>query len=56
VQNMRLKLLQSAYKELLINFGINDSRAEIACQELTLNDLEIISDIWPEWNDIYSSM
>jgi hypothetical protein len=51
---MHLQNLQDSYKDLLLQIGVNCHKAENACKDLTLDDLRIISDIWPEWEMIYS--
>jgi hypothetical protein len=50
---MNLPHLQDSYKTLLVKVGVNGCKAENISKDLTLDDLRIISDIWPEWERIY---
>jgi hypothetical protein len=50
---MNLPHLQDSYKNLLVKVGVNSPKAENISKDLTLDDLRIISDIWPEWERIY---
>jgi hypothetical protein len=50
---MNLPHLQDSYKTLLVKVGVNGRKAENISKDLTLDDLRIISDIWPEWERIY---
>jgi hypothetical protein len=50
---MNLQHLQDSYKDLLVQIGVNCRKAENISKKLTLDDLRIISDIWPEWERVY---
>jgi hypothetical protein len=50
---MHLQNLQDSYRDLLVKAGVNCRKAETISKDLTLDDLRIICDIWPEWENIY---
>jgi hypothetical protein len=46
---------KNLYRTLLMKFGVSSIKAEEACKNLTFDDMRIISEIWPEWQAIFSS-
>ena len=48
--------LKSLYVLLLIKYGVSTCKAEEASKQLSLKELNIISDIWPEWNNVYINL
>jgi hypothetical protein len=45
--------LRSAYREHLVQAGVNDHSATQAAAQLSDNELEIISEIWSTWADTW---
>ncbi len=52
---MSTNQFKNLYRTLLIQFGVSSLKAEEACKHLTFDDMRIISEIWPEWQAIFSS-
>lgn len=46
---MKTETLKHFYKDRLVKAGVAPQRAEQAAQMLTDEQLQLISDIWPEW-------
>lgn len=46
---MKTEKLEQSYKEQLIRTGVDPHRAAQAAKTLTWDELQFISDIWPEW-------
>ncbi|WP_404788151.1 hypothetical protein [Altericista sp. CCNU0014] len=51
---MNIDRFKDLYRVLLIQMGVSSDKAESACQHLTVEDMKIISEIWPEWQSIFS--
>ena len=46
---MQAEVLKQSYKQQLVKAGVDFHRAEQAANILTWEDLQLISEIWPEW-------
>lgn len=46
--------LKQSYQEQLVRAGVPLNKAEQAAKILTLEELRMISEIWPEWANIFS--
>ena len=46
---MKTEMLMQSYKHQLVKAWVNFHRAEQATKILTWEDLQLISEIWPEW-------
>ena len=46
---MKTETLKHFYKDQLVKAGVAPQRAEQAAQILTSEQLQLISEIWPEW-------
>jgi hypothetical protein len=45
--------LKQSYQEQLIRAGVSPQKAAQAAQALTVEDLQLISEIWPEWASVF---
>lgn len=52
---MRSIRLKKSYQKQLVRAGVPPQRARQAAASLTVEQLKLISDIWPEWAIIYSN-
>ncbi len=50
---METDTLKQAYRDQLVQVGVNVQKATAASQELSRNDLQMIGEIWPEWASAY---
>lgn len=50
---METEKLKQAYRDQLIQMGVNFNKATQASEELTRNELQLIGEIWPEWASAY---
>ena len=46
---MEAEMLKQSYKQQLVKAGVDFHRAEQAANILTWEELQLISEIWPEW-------
>jgi hypothetical protein len=46
---MEIEMLMQSYKHQLVKAGVEFHRAEQAAKILTWEDLQLVSEIWPEW-------
>jgi lipopolysaccharide/colanic/teichoic acid biosynthesis glycosyltransferase len=51
---MDLLRLKQSYQEQLVKVGVHPLKAEQAAKTLSVEELSLISDIWPEWATIFS--
>ena len=49
---MEIDKLKQSYKEQLIRAGVNPWQAEQAVKKLTINELNLIREIWIDWDRI----
>jgi hypothetical protein len=50
---MNMDYLKQSYRDLLVSSGICSKKATQACEDVTYDDLKIISEIWPDWGSIF---
>lgn len=51
---MKTEKLEQSYKDQLVKAGVDLHRAEQAAKVLSKDELQLISDIWPEWAVVFS--
>ena len=51
---MKAEMLKQSYKQQLVKAGVDFYRAEQAANILTWEELQLISEIWPEWAAAFS--
>ena len=51
---MQAEILKQSYKQQLLKAGVDFHRAEQAADILTWEQLQLISEIWPEWAAAFS--
>lgn len=51
---MKTKRLKQSYREQLVKAGVNPQKAAQAAKIMTMRELQLIGEIWPEWAAIYS--
>lgn len=51
---MKTEKLEQSYKNQLVKAGVAPPRAEQAAKILTSEQLQLISEIWPEWAATFS--
>jgi len=51
---MKTQKLENSYKDQLVKAGVAPHRAEQAAKNLTKEQLQLISEIWPEWAFAFS--
>jgi hypothetical protein len=55
-QGMKTEKLEQSYKEQLVKAGVATYRAEQAAKTVTREQLQLISEIWPEWASTFSQV
>ena len=53
---MDLLKLRQEYKNQLIRVGISPNRANKVATKLSLEELRLISDIWPDFNNMFTQL
>jgi hypothetical protein len=53
---MKAKNLEQLYIEHLIKAGVNVAKAEQAAKMVTQEQMQLISEIWPEWTAVFSQI
>lgn len=53
IKMMNFLSLKQSYQEQLIRAGVPPQKAEQAAKALTVEELQFISEIWPEWNTVF---
>ncbi len=51
---MTFDKLQQTYQEQLVKAGVSPQKAEQAAKGLSLRELQLISEIWQDWGDVFS--
>lgn len=51
---MKAEMLKQSYQHQLVKAGVDFYKAEQAARTLTWKELQLISDIWPEWAAVFS--
>lgn len=51
---MNFESLQELFQNQLVKVGVETNKAERAAKTLSVDELRLIGDIWPEWADIFS--
>lgn len=51
---MKTEKLEQSYKDELVKAGVDFHRASLAAKSLSRDDLQLISEIWPEWAVVFS--
>lgn len=51
---MKTEKLEQSYKEELVKAGVDFHRASLAAKSLSRDELQLISEIWPEWAVVFS--
>lgn len=46
---MKIEKLKQSYQEQLVKAGVEAYRAEQAAKVLTIEQLQLIGEIWPKW-------
>lgn len=49
VSHMEIEKLKQSYKNQLVKAGVDLRRAEQVVRNVTLEELQLILEIWPEW-------
>lgn len=49
VSHMEIEKLKQSYKNQLVKAGVDLCRAEQVVRNVTLEELQLILEIWPEW-------
>jgi hypothetical protein len=52
--DMKTEKLEQSYKDQLIKAGVDNDRASQAAKILSRDELQLISEIWPEWAEVFS--
>lgn len=51
---MQYEKLQKSYQEHLVKAGVCPQKAEQAASSLSIQELQIISEIWTDWGSLLS--
>lgn len=51
---MKTEQLEQSYKDQLVKAGVDSHRASLAAKSLSRDELQLISEIWPEWAVAFS--
>ncbi|ACK67780.1 hypothetical protein PCC8801_3830 [Rippkaea orientalis PCC 8801] len=49
---MKCNKLQQSYQEHLVKAGVSRQKAEQAARTLSLQELQLISEIWEDWGNV----
>lgn len=53
---MTCEKLQESYQEHLVKAGVSPQKAEQAAKALSLQQLQIISEIWEDWGNVVAPL